>query len=100
MPEIAAGEIPHAAHTDHRIQRRPDAVRPISLPDPARLSFFDDSEPRLPDWERSRVRGMMLVDLGSRQSDFVPLAMQAEKLLRAADDALTNRRQLAEASCA
>jgi Flp pilus assembly protein TadD len=85
MPRSAAGGIPHTAQTDHRIRRRPVAL--ASAPrvlDLASLEFFDGGDPGLPDWERSRARGIMLLELGSRRSDRVRIAADAERLLRQA----------------
>jgi hypothetical protein len=91
MPEMAGGGIPHTAQTDHRIQRRPAAVRETAPLDPTELLFFDDSnhddsEQQVPEWERWRARGIMLVDLGNMRNDRIPLAVEAERLLRAALD--------------
>src|SRR5262249_54429818 len=86
--------IPHTAQTDHRIQRRPVAVRETAPLDPAGLLFFDEADDggdrSVPEWERWRARGIMLVDLGNRRSDRVPLAVEAERLLRKASEHAPN----------
>lgn len=83
MPQTAAGGIPHAAQTDHRVQRRPSKVASSQL-DLERLVFFDGGDQQLPEWEQARARGIMLLDLGSDRPDRVRIAAEAEKLLRTA----------------
>lgn len=92
MPRIPGGGIPHAAQTDHRVPRRPSTTNKTgAISDLSALVFSDRSQESVPEWEQSRARGIMLVELGSDRPDRVRLAAQAERLLKeslrhAADD--------------
>jgi Tfp pilus assembly protein PilF len=84
MPRTSAGGIPHTAQTDHRIMRRSAPPTAATARDIASLTFFGDSVARLPEWEQSRARGIMLLELGSNRSDRAAVAAQAESLLQSA----------------
>ena len=52
--------------------------------DPESLTFFDGGDRRLDDWEKSRARGITLLELGIQRPDRVRIAEKAERLLREA----------------
>ena len=82
MPGTSAGGIPHTAQTDHRILQRSASRTVDTARDLEKLRFFSEGGARFPDWEQSRVRGIMLLELGARRPDRAALAAQAESLLR------------------
>jgi predicted CXXCH cytochrome family protein len=84
MPASSAGGIPHTAQTDHRILRRPAQPATQAAVDLAKMTIFGDAGARIPDWEQSRARGIMLLELGSRRNDRAAIARQAEALLTSA----------------
>ncbi len=84
MPRAAAGGIPHAAQTDHRILKRPIAGGPPVERELATLIFFDGSDQFIPRWEQARARAIALLELGSRRNDRVTIAARAEQLLQQA----------------
>ena len=90
MPEIAANDVPHTSQTDHRIlrsyDRQPDPTPTVQV----RFELFGDEAGRIPQDERERAEGLLLViqSDGSRGAEL--LAAEAipklEKWLKAAPD--------------
>lgn len=82
MPAISASDVPHAAHTNHRILRRPqqNAATDSRINE---LTVYQNGLVPLPDSEQQRSRGMALARLMERGT-MTDSASQAERLLRQA----------------
>ena len=65
MPRTTPKDVVHASQTDHRVLKNPQAgleQEPMSgaANSLQALTFFDESDRRLPQWEVQRTRGMLL----------------------------------------
>jgi len=94
MPAISASDVPHAAHTNHRILRRPQQ-KPTTDSEINELTVYQDGLVPLPDSEQQRSRGMALARLLERGT-IADSASQAERLLRQARVSHANDADLLE----
>ena len=60
MPKRDTTMATHVAQTDHRILRSPSAIPSLPEQDQPAVTFFDDHDKRLPDWELRRAIALML----------------------------------------
>ena len=94
MPASSASDVPHAAHSSHRILRRPQQ-KPTTDSEINELTVYQDGLVPLPDSEQQRSRGMALARLLERGT-LADSASQAERLLRQARISHANDADLLE----
>ena len=96
MSAIAASDVPHAVHTNHRILRRPRRLRQKSDSTVGSgLTVFQDGLVPLSDAERKRSLGITLARLAER-GNFGGSSLKAEQLLRQARSSFASDSMLLE----
>ena len=102
MPRRDAHDSPHTPRTDHRILRRPDQPTPdqprnIPVVEDSLLlwNVSDNAEPRVPDWEIRRARGLMLAGLAEKIGPS-PFAAKGLLLLEPIEEALPDDLEIQE----
>jgi len=83
MPAISASDVPHAAHTNHRILRNPNHSAEAATPTISELAEFQEGTDTMSDAERQRATGIALARLMERGA-IARSTARAEAMLRKA----------------
>jgi hypothetical protein len=97
MPRITGDDMPHIPQTDHRVLKSPEARRAVASRGRRLLRVFGDPEGKLPESERERALGLLIILQAERSEDpeefLVEAISKLEPWVRAVpDDALAAER--------